>query len=87
MRLRYLAAIAAIICTLTGLSCQRGPAVDPTLDTDGDGLTDVEERRLGTLVASPDTDRDGFSDGLEVRQGTDPLVPDAPALLPQGRPE
>jgi hypothetical protein len=34
-------------------------------DTDGDGLTDVEEARLGTDAADPDTDGDGLSDAAD----------------------
>jgi outer membrane protein OmpA-like peptidoglycan-associated protein len=47
------------------------------LDSDGDGLTDEEEKRLGTDPYDPDTDDDGLSDGEEVNlHGTDPLNPD-----------
>jgi hypothetical protein len=42
-------------------------------DSDGDGLSDREERRLGTDPGDPDTDHDGTGDGAEVRVGTDPL--------------
>ena len=42
-------------------------------DTDGDGLTDVEELALGTNPLVADTDGDGYSDGLEVAGGTNPL--------------
>ncbi len=45
-------------------------------DSDGDGLTDVEERTLGTDPNNPDTDGDGVNDGDEVAAGTDPLTPD-----------
>lgn len=47
-----------------------------TLDSDGDGLTDEEERALGTDPNNPDTDGDGLSDGEEVELGTDPTNPD-----------
>lgn len=46
-------------------------------DTDKDGLTDVQENRIGTNVQSEtriygtDTDQDGFSDRLEIELGTD----------------
>ncbi len=46
-------------------------------DSDGDGLTDAEERKIGTDPTNPDTDGDGISDGVEVRLaslGLDPLV-------------
>lgn len=47
------------------------------LDSDGDGLLDVEEEKLGTDPFDPDTDRDGLSDGEEVKaHGTNPLDPD-----------
>jgi YD repeat-containing protein len=45
------------------------------LDSDGDGLTDEQERALGTNPFNPDTDGDGFPDGLEVALGSNPLDP------------
>lgn len=44
-------------------------------DTDGDGLPDGDEIRLGTDPNNVDSDDDGESDGDEVAQGTDPLGP------------
>jgi len=41
-------------------------------DSDGDGLSDAEERKLGTDPHSNDTDGDGIRDGVEVKAGTDP---------------
>lgn len=47
------------------------------LDSDSDGLTDEEERDLGTDPQSPDTDSDGLSDREEVYiYDTDPKNPD-----------
>jgi hypothetical protein len=46
-------------------------------DTDGDGLTDEEERQIGTNVSVVDSDGDGFSDADEVRAGSDPLDPNS----------
>ena len=59
------------------------------VDTDGDGLTDDEEKEIGTDPNNPDTDGDGINDGDEVNGGdnkdwdgdgkpdpTDPLNPD-----------
>ncbi len=51
-------------------------AVNGSLDSDGDGLTDTEERRLGTDPFRADTDGDGIPDGEEVRRGLNPLNPD-----------
>lgn len=46
-------------------------------DSDGDGLTDRREGRLGTDAALADTDADGLSDGEEVlTHGTSALLPD-----------
>ena len=46
---------------------------EPTVDTDGDGLTDAEEAVVGTRPDLADSDGDGFSDGQEVAAKTDPL--------------
>lgn len=46
-----------------GITFQLGGDRDP----DGDGLTNAEERRLGTDPNSPDTDGDGLNDFLEVK--------------------
>ena len=56
----------------TVLGC--GEKVDPDLDSDGDGLTDVEEEALGTDPMSSDSDGDEFSDSEEVASGTVPTV-------------
>lgn len=49
------------------------PVLDPSQDTDGDGLRDDTEFVIGTNPNIPDTDGDGIPDGAEVLQGTDPL--------------
>ncbi len=49
---------------------------DPTLDTDGDGLRDCEEKLLGTDDTLFDTDADGFPDSVEFRVGTNALSND-----------
>ena len=43
------------------------------LDYDQDGLTDQEEKMLGTDPRNPDTDGDGYTDGKEVQSGYNPL--------------
>jgi len=45
-------------------------------DRDGDGLTDCEERFLGSDPLSADTDGDLLVDGDELRAGLDPLKDD-----------
>ncbi|MBU2028673.1 thrombospondin type 3 repeat-containing protein [Patescibacteria group bacterium] len=45
------------------------------LDSDQDGLSDEEEKSLGTDPKNKDTDGDGYSDGVEVKSGYDPLKP------------
>jgi len=47
------------------------------LDTDDDGLLDLEELELGTDLNDPDSDNDGLLDGQEVNDhDTDPIDPD-----------
>ncbi len=48
---------------------------DALLDSDGDGLTNLEEFGLGTSPKNRDTDRDGVDDGKEAAKGTDPKDP------------
>jgi hypothetical protein len=45
------------------------------LDSDQDGLTDQEEKAIGTDPFKADTDGDGYSDGKEVESGYNPLKP------------
>ncbi len=55
------------------------PTVDPnTIDSDGDGLTDVEEiNNYKTDPKNPDSDGEGLNDYVEVmRYKTNPLNPD-----------
>lgn len=44
------------------------------LDSDNDGLGDVDEKNAGTNPEKYDTDGDGFSDKDEIDAGRDPLV-------------
>ena len=53
-------------------------------DDDGDGLSDIEEKRLGTDPLNPDTDGDGIPDGKDPhplsKEVLPPLPPPAPIL-------
>ena len=44
------------------------------LDSDGDGITDIEERIKGTSPYSIDTDWDGHTDLEEVNRSTNPRI-------------
>ncbi len=61
------------------------PPGEPTIDTDGDLLTDAQEAELGTNPELADSDGDGLSDFAEVgfepgsATGTDPLLTDTDA--------
>ena len=44
------------------------------LDSDSDGITDIEERLKGTSTYSVDTDWDGRTDLQEVNSGTNPRI-------------
>jgi len=41
-------------------------------DYDGDGLSNLQEKKLGTDPKNTDSDNDGIDDGTEVANGTDP---------------
>ncbi|MBU8894454.1 calcium-binding protein [Corallococcus sp. H22C18031201] len=45
-------------------------------DSDGDGVSDDDERAMGLDPTQPDTDQDGLMDGIELRMGLDPLKAD-----------
>lgn len=51
-------------------------------DADSDGLSDLQERFLGTDPNSSDSDRDGLSDGWEFNRGLDPSVDDTERIGP-----
>lgn len=65
---------------------QDGPVqiVDPTGDSDGDGLPNAQEIIWGTDPNNPDTDGDGFNDGEEVANNHNPTVAGPNDLLPAG---
>ncbi len=45
------------------------------LDSDMDGVSDVDELHFGTNPFDSDSDHDGYPDGLEIALGSDPLDP------------
>ena len=47
------------------------------MDTDGDGLSDAYEQKIGTDPLVADTDHDGLSDGDEVARGLNPRLVDS----------
>ncbi|MFN2621831.1 MAG: Ig-like domain-containing protein, partial [Chthoniobacterales bacterium] len=47
------------------------------LDNDNDGLTNGQERALGTDPNNIDTDRDGMADGWEIAHALNPLLNDS----------
>lgn len=49
--------------------------LDEYRDSDGDGLTDAQEKIYGTDPNNPDTDGDGYLDGEELINGYDPNGP------------
>jgi hypothetical protein len=63
-----------------------GSPGDGLADTDGDGLSNLEELALGTNPSRRDTDGDGWTDRDEVVAGFDPLDPadHRPQLLASG---
>jgi Bacterial TSP3 repeat len=63
-----------------GSASAAGNSSAALIDSDGDGLSDEEERLLGTNPLLADSDGDGFDDLEELLAGTDPLDPhDHPA--------
>jgi len=51
------------------------------VDSDGDGLSDEEEKAIGTNPLDPDTDGDGLGDGLERAAGLDPFKDDISGII------
>ena len=70
-------AIADECVSGTNGNAQAFVSVGDATDTDGDGLSDSDERfAYKTDPASSDTDDDGLSDGEEIAMGSSPLAAD-----------
>ncbi|MFA5714454.1 MAG: Ig-like domain-containing protein [Candidatus Paceibacterota bacterium] len=63
----------SLVSTGTSFEQKNLSPVAITFDSDGDGLPDDMENRLGTDPNNKDTDSDGYSDAAELRMGTNPL--------------
>lgn len=75
--LLYVTLMIGSLTFMTGCPSEPPPP-PPPVDTDGDGLNDDEETKLGTDPAVADTDGDGLNDYEEVNQyNTDPLTADS----------
>lgn len=59
--------------TAENITQEPGIIVSISKDSDGDGLTDIEETVFGTLPSNPDTDGDSYNDGIEVANGYSPI--------------
>lgn len=60
---------------LDGADLQDDLGSPPLLDSDNDGLNDLEEEVFGTDPLNSDTDGDGYSDTAELLAGYSPLGP------------
>lgn len=87
--------MAEAVCALSGPDCvvdsgaeAEGPlTARVSADTDSDGLTDREERRLGLAWGDPDSDGDGLGDYLEVKGPVDSFTPSGTDTVISGRPD
>ena len=55
---------------------------DDNGDHDHDGVTNLDEFRVGANPNDPDTDHDGIDDGTEVRYGSNPIIANANVRMP-----
>ena len=72
---------ARTIVNAVDIGPYEGVSTPVPVDTDGDGLTDDVERRIGTNPMNPDTDGDGLTDGQEVPNPAAPRNTDGDMLI------
>lgn len=73
LKLTITAIVAIAILASLAVVTTRG-VIPVQADSDGDGLLNEEEEKLGTDPQNPDTDNDGLTDGEEVEEyGTSPV--------------
>lgn len=69
--------VSTSITTISSVGDESSNILFGDVDSDGDGLSNAEEKGLGTDQNNADTDADGLSDGDEVRiWRTDPTMKD-----------
>lgn len=67
--------VTTISVCIVAMSMTGSVAAGEFVDTDGDGLSDLDEIRVfGTDPRNRDTDRDGYSDGEEIGAGYSPTA-------------
>ncbi|MDP3274296.1 MAG: hypothetical protein Q8Q09_03820 [Deltaproteobacteria bacterium] len=64
-----------------GETCDVNTGTCGDRDSDGDGLRDSVERRIGTDPLNPDTDGDGLRDGFEVPDPSNPRDSDMDGII------
>lgn len=63
---------SSVLLLVLAVPVHAATSTPDTLDTDGDGLTDVLEAKFGTNPNNKDTDGDTFEDGLEITMAYSP---------------
>lgn len=67
--------VTDILATTTAPAVTDEKLLDLTIDSDKDGLTNLQEVGYQTNISNSDSDGDGFNDGDEVKSGYNPAGP------------